>query len=158
MDHPPLPEDIAGDPLLQPLNMVAMAGTDELLPQFRIRHDVYAAIACYWHVADGVMLRIHVGHLIYAVNSGADRDGLVLDHPPLPEDIAGDPLLQPLKLVAMAGTDELLPRNGERGFPHSGVWLERNRRFTRDVVQLLGEGRHGKASAIATRYGSRESN
>lgn len=82
---------------------------------------------------------------------GPDGEGLVLDHPPLLEAIAADPLLRDLKLVAWVGDPSLLPRGGQRGFPHGGLWLERNTRFTRDFLQFLGEGRHGKASAIATR-------
>lgn len=76
----------------------------------------------------------------------------MLDHPPLLDAIAGDPLLPDLKLVAWVGDAALLPRNGQRGFPHGGVWLERNTRFTRDFLQYLAEGHHGKASAIATRF------
>ena len=45
----------------------------------------------------------------------ADRHGTVLDNPPLPEEIAGDPVLGALKLVAWPGSDELLPRGGDRG-------------------------------------------
>lgn len=39
----------------------------------------------------------------------------MLDNPPLPEEIAGDPVLGALKLVAWSGSDELLPRGGDRG-------------------------------------------
>ena len=45
----------------------------------------------------------------------ADRHGTVLDNPPLPEEIALDPLLGALKLVAWSGNDALLPRGGDRG-------------------------------------------
>ena len=45
----------------------------------------------------------------------ADRHGTVLDNPPLPEEIAGDPVLGALKLVAWSGNDKLLPRGGDRG-------------------------------------------
>jgi len=42
--------------------------------------------------------------------------------------------------VAWAADDTLLPRAGERGFPHWGRWAERNKRFTRDIVQWFAQG------------------
>lgn len=80
-----------------------------------------------------------------------DRDGTVLDAPPLAEDIAGDPLLRRLKLIAWAADDRLLPRGGERGFPHWAVWLERNKRFATDACACLGRAEPATASALATR-------
>ena len=80
-----------------------------------------------------------------------DRDGTVLDAPPLAEDIAGDPLLRRLKLIAWAADDRLLPRGGERGFPHWAVWLERNKRFAADAAACLGRAEPATASALATR-------
>lgn len=80
----------------------------------------------------------------------ADRHGTVLDNPPLPEDIAGDPVLGALKLVAWSGNDRLLPRGGERGFPHWAVWMERNTRFSRDAAYFLS-GIPATGSSIATR-------
>ena len=50
----------------------------------------------------------------------ADRHGMVLDNPPLPEEIALDPVLGALKLIAWSGDDALLPRGGARGAPCSG--------------------------------------
>lgn len=47
----------------------------------------------------------------------ADRHGTVLDNPPLPEEIALDPILGAFKLVAWSGNDALLPRGGDRGAP-----------------------------------------
>jgi hypothetical protein len=54
----------------------------------------------------------------------ADSTGLVLDSPPLVEALALDPLLRHLKLMAYIGDNSLLPRSGERGFPHWGVWMQ----------------------------------
>ena len=48
----------------------------------------------------------------------------MLDAPPLAEDIAGDPVLRGLKLVAAVSNPALLPRLAERGFPHWGVWQQ----------------------------------
>ena len=69
-----------------------------------------------------------------------DRDGNVQDAPPVADELAQDPNLAGLKLVAWAADDSLLPRTGERGFPHWGRWAERNKRFTRDVVQWFAQG------------------
>jgi pullulanase/glycogen debranching enzyme len=69
-----------------------------------------------------------------------DRDGNVQDAPPVADELAQDPSLAALKLVAWAADDSLLPRTGERGFPHWGRWAERNKRFTRDVVQWFAQG------------------
>ena len=74
-----------------------------------------------------------------------DRDGQVQDAPPLGDELAQDPTLAALKLVAWAADDSLLPRAGERGFPHWGRWAERNKRFTKDVVQWFAQGARGCA-------------
>ena len=68
----------------------------------------------------------------------ADRDGNILDNPPLAETIATDPLLADVRLVAWPGDARLLPRAGVRGFPHWGRWLERNLRCTADLARALG--------------------
>lgn len=82
----------------------------------------------------------------------ADADGNILDNPPLAEDIAQDPLLQGLKLIAWVADDTLLPRMGERGFPHWGIWAERNKAFTKDIVSLMVHNQPRLASQVATRY------
>lgn len=75
----------------------------------------------------------------------------MLDAPPLVHEIAVDPLLGHLKLIAQPLDDKLLPREGSRGFPHWGKWLERNQAFARDIPAFLAECRPGMASALATR-------
>ncbi|KAL0049338.1 hypothetical protein WJX82_011691 [Trebouxia sp. C0006] len=80
-----------------------------------------------------------------------DADGNILDNPPLADDIAQDPLLQSLKLIAWVADDTLLPRLGERGFPHWGIWAERNKAFQRDITSWLAHNQSGLASAVATR-------
>ena len=91
----------------------------------------------------------------------ADRDGTVLDAPFLPEAIAYDPILGSLKLIARPGDEALLPRGGDRGFPHWSMWAEQSPRFPRDLSRALNpfphaeedlQGRPTIASAIATRY------
>lgn len=84
-----------------------------------------------------------------------DRDGLVVDNPPLPETLAHDPVLRRCKMVAACGTSDLLPRCGDRGFPHWGVWLEWNRNFHNDTLAYIAEGLEGKLSAMATRVTGR---
>ncbi len=81
----------------------------------------------------------------------ADADGNILDNPPLADDIAQDPLLQSLKLIAWVADDTLLPRLDERGFPHWGIWAERNKAFQRDMTSWLAHSQSGLASAVATR-------
>lgn len=80
----------------------------------------------------------------------ADRNGAVLDNPPLPEEICEDPVLSALKLVAWSGDDSLLPRAGERGFPHWATWMQRNTRFSRDAAAFIS-GVPAAASGFATR-------
>ena len=83
----------------------------------------------------------------------ADRDGHVLDHPPLADEIGNDALLRHAKLIAWPADDSLLPRGGRRGFPHGGSWLERNKRFTHDLCTFFtASGPPEIASAVATRY------
>ena len=81
----------------------------------------------------------------------ADSDGNILDNPPLADDIAQDALLQSLKLIAWVADDTLLPRLGERGFPHWGIWAERNKAFQKDIVTWLVHNQAGMASQVATR-------
>lgn len=80
----------------------------------------------------------------------ADRHGCVLDNPPLAEEICEDPVLSALKLVAWSGDDSLLPRGGDRGFPHWAIWMQRNTRFSRDVTAFIA-GIPAAASGLATR-------
>lgn len=80
-----------------------------------------------------------------------DRDGIVVDNPPLPESIVHDPLLRQYKMIAVSGNDALLPRSGERGCPHWGTWLEWNKRFQQDVWEYIVNGQDDKLSAMATR-------
>ena len=80
----------------------------------------------------------------------ADRNGAVLDNPPLAEEICEDGVLSALKLVAWSGDDSLLPREGERGFPHWATWMQRNTRFSRDAAAFIA-GIPAAASGMATR-------
>jgi isoamylase len=66
-----------------------------------------------------------------------DPHGGVLDSPPMVEELATDPVLAGLKIIAAPADTSLLPRGGERGFPHYGALLEWNQRFGRDVLALL---------------------
>ena len=61
----------------------------------------------------------------------------MLDNPPLAEAIASDPLLADVRLVAWPGDLSLLPRQGKRGFPHWGRWLERNLRSGTDLCRAM---------------------
>jgi pullulanase/glycogen debranching enzyme len=61
----------------------------------------------------------------------------VQDSPAIVEEIAADAVLASCKLIAASANDALLPRNGERGFPHYGVLLEWNNRFGNDILRLL---------------------
>lgn len=80
-----------------------------------------------------------------------DSDGNILDNPPLADEIAQDGLLQGLKIIAWAADDSLLPRGGIRGFPHWGIWAERNKLFTADMMGLMAHCLPGMASKVATR-------
>lgn len=65
---------------------------------------------------------------------GADSNSLVLDSPPLVEALALDPVLRHRKLIAYIGDNSLLPRSGERGFPHWGVWMQVRRPFPQQAI------------------------
>ena len=95
----------------------------------------------------------------------ADRYGSILDNPPLAEAIATDSILGDVRLVAWPGDARLLPREGRRGFPHWGRWLQRNLGTGADLCAALGPPPPGaqdlsstsdaptsQASALATRY------
>ncbi|CAL8460737.1 g268 [Coccomyxa elongata] len=87
---------------------------------------------------------------VNAETMAQDRHGCVLDNPPLAEEICEDPVLSALKLIAWSGDDSLLPRGGERGFPHWATWMQRNTRFSRDVSAFI-TGVPAAASGLATR-------
>ncbi|KAL4447190.1 hypothetical protein ABPG77_007223 [Micractinium sp. CCAP 211/92] len=88
---------------------------------------------------------------INAENLVQDREGTVLDAPPLADAICHDPLLSRLKLIALASDDSLLPRGGARGFPHWGVWQQRNTAFGADLMAFLAEGTPGLLTTMAGR-------
>lgn len=78
--------------------------------------------------------------------------GVVLDRPPVVEDLCQDPILRQTKMIAVPFGSHLLPREGLRGFPHWGRWAEANTRFVQDMQALfLGgdEGGMGKMAAEA---------
>ncbi|GIL45006.1 hypothetical protein Vafri_2415 [Volvox africanus] len=86
-----------------------------------------------------------------AENLAQDKFGSVMDNPTLAEEIASDPLLRNLKLIAAVSNPSLLPRSAERGFPHWGVWMQLNERFTSDLRAYLASSQRGLLSAVATR-------
>uniref|UniRef100_A0A1D2ADC3 Glycoside hydrolase family 13 N-terminal domain-containing protein n=1 Tax=Auxenochlorella protothecoides TaxID=3075 RepID=A0A1D2ADC3_AUXPR len=59
-----------------------------------------------------------------AENLVQDRNGVILDSPPLAAAIAYDPVLAGLQMIASTADKTLLPREGVRGFPHWGEWQE----------------------------------
>jgi hypothetical protein len=81
-----------------------------------------------------------------------DRDGNVMDGPALPDALSADPVLRGrVKLVASAADLALLPRQGVRGFPHWGTWLEKNWSLARLLRAWLGDGAPGQAAGLAAR-------
>jgi pullulanase/glycogen debranching enzyme len=70
-----------------------------------------------------------------------DTFGGVMDSPSIVEDLASEPLLASCKLIAASANNALLPRLGERGFPHYGVLLEWNNRFGADMLALLRDNK-----------------
>ena len=74
-----------------------------------------------------------------------------MDAPPLAEAICQDPILSGLKLIAAPTNDSLLPRGGVRGFPHWGLWQQRNSAFTRDITALIAEASHTAIDAFSAR-------
>mmetsp|Transcript_3687 Transcript_3687/g.10675 ORF Transcript_3687/g.10675 Transcript_3687/m.10675 type:complete len:900 (+) Transcript_3687:3737-6436(+) len=78
-----------------------------------------------------------------------DRDGTVLDAPPLAHELASAPALASLRMMAAPADLALLPRGGARGFPHWGLWSERSGRFGSDIVRFLAEGSGGANLAAA---------
>lgn len=61
-----------------------------------------------------------------AENMTQDANGFVLDAPSLPDSLCHDPILSGTKLIAAPSNYSLLPREGARGFPHWGKWMEKN--------------------------------
>ncbi len=63
---------------------------------------------------------------VSAENMTQNMDEVVMDAPALPDALAHDPVLAASTLIAAPSDEKLLPRHGERGFPHWGKWLESN--------------------------------
>lgn len=76
----------------------------------------------HWTLAFGV----DGFEFLYAENMVQNMDDVVMDAPALPDALCHDPILSGSKLIASPHTFELLPRQGERGFPHWGRWRESN--------------------------------
>ena len=63
---------------------------------------------------------------VYAENMVQNMDEVVMDAPALPDALCHDPILSGSTMIASPYNDQLLPRQGERGFPHWGRWKEKN--------------------------------
>ena len=63
---------------------------------------------------------------LYAENMIQNMDEVVMDAPSLPDALCHDAILSGTTLIASPHSFELLPRQGERGFPHWGRWRESN--------------------------------
>lgn len=87
---------------------------------------------------------------VHAENLTQDSQGVVMDAPLIAQRLCLDPVLSHVKLIAAPSDENLLPRNGRRGFPHWGLWSERNSAFRRDVVDFWSCRPNGP-SAIARR-------
>ena len=89
-----------------------------------------------------------------AVHAPQDKFGSIMDSPALAEEVAYDPVLRDLKLVAGVSDPQLLPRGGERGFPHWGVWVQVRGCATPACVSRLtraGEGQDTYAASCIHR-------
>lgn len=71
-----------------------------------------------------VTFRVDGFEFLYAENMTQNMDEVVMDAPALPDALCHDPILSGATLIASPHTIELLPRKGERGFPHWGRWRE----------------------------------
>ena len=63
---------------------------------------------------------------LYAENMVQNMDEVVMDAPALPDALCHDPILSGSTMIASPYNDQMLPRQGERGFPHWGRWKEKN--------------------------------
>ncbi len=79
---------------------------------------------------------------------GRDSNGAVLPNPPVLEEIALDPILADVKLIAEAWDARGLYQVGS--FPSYGRWAEWNGRF-RDDIRRLVRGEAGMIAGAATR-------
>lgn len=61
---------------------------------------------------------------MYAENMVQNMDDVVMDAPALPDALCHDPVLSRCMMIASPCNNELLPRQGARGFPHWGRWME----------------------------------
>jgi pullulanase/glycogen debranching enzyme len=96
-----------------------------------------------------IYIYIYLPHA-YAV-SFADADGQVVDAPAIVEALCHDPILSGLKLIASSSNEALLPRAGTHGFPHWGLWQQRNQAFAADMLAFLAEGTPGILDSVAMR-------
>jgi glycogen operon protein len=97
----------------------------------------------YW------VIEMHVDGFRFDLGSilGRDENGVLLEHAPLLERIAEDPILQDTKIIAEAWDAGGAYQVG--GFP--GRWAEWNDRF-RDDVRRFWRGDRRTISALATRF------
>ena len=87
---------------------------------------------------------------VYAENMTQNMDEVVMDAPALPDALAHDPVLSSTTLIAAPSNEELLPRQGERGFPHWGRWLESNGQKSTALRYFLSPGKDIMMSMAAS--------
>jgi len=109
---------------LQMLKLLGSAHLNEPVAMESLRQAVRFLVSEY-HL-DGICF-IHAEKLTHG------EFGVVMDRPPIVEDLASDPGLCDIKLIASPFGCHLLPREGVRGFPHWSRWAEVNERFTTDL-------------------------
>jgi len=98
----------------------------------------------YW------VTEVHIDGVRFDLASimGRGQDGSVLSNPPLIEDIAADPVLANIKLIAEAWDAAGLYQVGE--FSVGGRWAEWNGKFRDDIRRFL-RGDAGMVPLLATR-------
>jgi glycogen operon protein len=108
-----------------------------------VRHFILDSLR-YW------VTELHVDGFRFDLASilGRDQRGMVLDSPPLLEQIAGDPVLASTKLIAEAWDAAGLYQVGS--FPNWGRWAEWNGHF-RDDIRRFVKGDPGMVGKLANR-------
>jgi len=108
-----------------------------------VRHFILDSLR-YW------VTELHVDGFRFDLASilGRDQQGMVLDSPPLLEQIADDPVLASTKLIAEAWDAAGLYQVGS--FPNWGRWAEWNGHF-RDDIRRFVKGDPGMVGKLANR-------
>lgn len=147
LDAPPLADAICHDLVLKRLKLIALPSDDSLLPRWGAAGDSGHEPKAVHAARPAVCAAPSAPQRQQAACQQALQAGRLMRWlTPLLAGCAADPLPTPPAPAACAAPS----RQGKRGFPHWGLWQQRNLWFQRDIMAFMAEGKRGRARGAGT--------